>query len=81
MKEALTPERPSETRALNDEPPGTASIGLPPLKMMSSTVSPIPITLRICLSDVSYFIVYHFRFYFSKQGDDFLISIEKGNSS
>jgi hypothetical protein len=33
--------------ALKDEPPGTASIGLPPLKMMSSTVSPIPITLRI----------------------------------
>ncbi|CUQ46155.1 Uncharacterised protein [Segatella copri] len=47
INEAFTPARPNEMTALNDEPPGTASIGLPPLKMMSSTVSPIPITLRI----------------------------------
>ena len=47
INEAFTPARPNEMTALNDEPPGTASIGLPPLKMISSTVSPIPITLRI----------------------------------
>ena len=47
INEAFTPARPNEMTALKDEPPGTASIGLPPLKMMSSTVSPIPITLRI----------------------------------
>ena len=38
---------PSEMMALNTEPPGTALMGCPFLKMMSSVVSPIPITFRM----------------------------------
>ena len=47
MNEALMPERPGEMMPLNTEPPGTAPMGCSFLKMMSSTVSPIPITLRM----------------------------------
>ena len=48
MNVVFTPERPSDISPLNTEPPGTAFIGVSPLKIMSRTVSPIPITLRIC---------------------------------
>ena len=44
---AFTPHRPSDTIALNELPPGTALMGCSSLKIMSSTVSPIPITFRI----------------------------------
>ena len=47
MNVASTPERPSDITPLNTEPPGTAPMGWSFLKIMSSTVSPIPTTLRI----------------------------------
>jgi hypothetical protein len=47
MNTDWTPARPNEMSALNVEPPGTALTGWSLRKMMSSTVSPIPIILRI----------------------------------
>ena len=47
MKVVSRPALPSEMMALNAEPPGTALMGCPFLKMMSSVVSPIPITFRM----------------------------------
>lgn len=47
MKSVGTPQRPSEIMALNVDPPGTAAVGWSFLKMISRTVSPIPITFRI----------------------------------
>ena len=51
MKVVFTPDRPNEMMALKAEPPGTALTGLLSLKMMSSVVSPIPITLRMLISE------------------------------
>ena len=50
MSEALTPARPNDISALKTEPPGTALTGSSSLKMMSRTVSPIPITFLIILN-------------------------------
>ena len=47
INEAETPERPNEIIPLKTEPPGTAPTGWSFLKMMSRTVSPIPITFLI----------------------------------
>ena len=47
MNVVLTPALPRDIIALKAEPPGTASMGLPSLNMMSRTVSPIPITFRM----------------------------------
>jgi len=47
MKLVLTPDLLSEMMALNVDPPGTAWMGCSSRKMMSSTVSPIPIIFRI----------------------------------
>jgi hypothetical protein len=47
MKQAGTPTRPREMRLLNVEPPGDAAVGTSSLKIISSMVSPIPITFRI----------------------------------
>lgn len=47
MNRVGTPSRPSVIMELNVEPPGTACVGRPFLKMMSKMVSPMPITLRI----------------------------------
>ena len=52
MKDALMPQRPSEMRLLNTDPPGTALTGWSFLKMMSRTVSPIPMTLRFMLTEI-----------------------------
>ena len=49
INEVLTPQRPNDVMALKVDPPGTASTGLLSLKMISKTVSPIPITFRILL--------------------------------
>ena len=47
INEAETPERPNEMIPLNTDPPGTAPMGSPFLKIISRTVSPIPITFLI----------------------------------
>ena len=47
MNEVFTPQRPNEMMALKVDPPGYAPMGWSFLNMMSRTVSPIPITLRI----------------------------------
>ena len=49
IKQMGTPIRLSETMPLNTEPPGTAAVGCSPRNMMSSMVSPMPITLRIAI--------------------------------
>lgn len=44
MKRTSTPNRPNETNPLNTDPPGIAAWGWFPRKIISSIVSPIPIT-------------------------------------
>ena len=51
MKWAEIPALPKEMMALKADPPGTAFTGLLSLKIISKTVSPIPMTLRIRYDD------------------------------